>query len=220
MNVTLPLCDMNFLAPPTGFHSNNAQICFTRNNNFFLGGSCFVVSDSDSDCDIFPLSTALIQCQFVFTFLFSFSFFSTLKNHKNNRDWEVGCSGRSTVLTTQIFRASESDTGSFIALDTPSTTMENEFLGIFFFFSFFFFFFAFLIYSPLVSDEDTRIIVQVCNAAVCVKTENISLTICEENEEQREENIQLVLGNVNNFFPLLFLKRKFSQNLFADPRKS
>ena len=52
--------------------------------------------------------------------------------NNNNRGWEVECtSSESSVLTTQIYRVSESETGSLVSLDTPSTTMQNQFLGFF-----------------------------------------------------------------------------------------
>ena len=41
-----------------------------------------------------------------------------------------------------------------------------------------------------------RVIVQVCNSAVCTQTEPINVILCEESEERRDENIQSVLQNV------------------------
>ena len=37
------------------------------------------------------------------------------------------------------------------------------------------------------------VLVELCNAAVCSVTDPIPIIICEENEEEREENIQSVL---------------------------
>ena len=83
---------------------------------------------------------------FIFYFLFfififslsilSFSFHSQLnkkkkKKKKKNRDWTAGCDEETPILTSQIFKISESDTESLIELSTPSTTLENQFLGIF-----------------------------------------------------------------------------------------
>ena len=48
--------------------------------------------------------------------------------------------------------------------------------------------------------------VKVCNAGVCTITPSILIKICDENEEQRDENIDNSLSNVILFlFFILFL---------------
>ena len=76
----------------------------------------------------------------------------------------------------------------------------------------------------VVSDEDMKIIVEVCNSAVCTTTGFIPITICEENEEERDESIQLVLENVSlNFlffiFYFLFFIFLTSNCFFGRPKR-
>ena len=64
----------------------------------------------------------------LFSFFFFFFYFFTNSQQKIS-GWEAKCLGQSSALTTQLFRISESETDTLIALDTPTTTMENSFLG-------------------------------------------------------------------------------------------
>ena len=62
-----------------------------------------------------------------------------------------------------------------------------------------------------------RVVVQVCNGAVCTQTDFIDLVICEEDEEERDENIQLVLENVLFFFFFFFFSFGEPNFFFLDP---
>ena len=154
MSVTLPLCEMNFLSPPESllllpllliyfcyFMYQKIQILFV----FIISdGTCSIVNERDSeDCDSPPLSTATIQCKFeplsLFflppsfpfpqEFIFSFFLHLCLIVFKIIRGWEVECTGVIPQLTTQIFRVSESDTGTLVPLGEQTTDFRQEFFG-------------------------------------------------------------------------------------------
>ena len=48
--------------------------------------------------------------------------------------------------------------------------------------------------------------VKICNAAVCSTTDSISVKVCQENGDERDDNIANVLLNVRTF---LFSQQRF-----------
>ena len=54
----------------------------------------------------------------------------------------------------------------------------------------------FFVFFVPVSTDELEIKVQICNAAACTTTEVIPITLCETNEEEREQSIALILNNV------------------------
>mmetsp|Transcript_16218 Transcript_16218/g.25211 ORF Transcript_16218/g.25211 Transcript_16218/m.25211 type:complete len:162 (-) Transcript_16218:1171-1656(-) len=89
--------------------------------------------------------------------------------------WSTKCIGVASEMTTQIFKLSESDTASLIALDNPSTDFTNTFL---------------------VPDSKINIVVRICNGEVCTITDALKVEICDQNGEERDDAIENVLDNV------------------------
>ena len=73
----------------------------------------------NASLSISPFSLLLFCTKIILKKLFFFLF----------RGWEVGCGDESSVITTQIFQDFETDANSFIALGTPSVTLQNDFFG-------------------------------------------------------------------------------------------